>query len=364
MTDTPTSGPKSHADDGDIAAVQSLALIDMSPLLGDFDPTDPAVLAVANQIDSACRSLGFFRVTGHGIDHALFRQLDVTSREFFALSDAEKAKYAMVNAGAAWRGWFPVRGEITSGQPDRKEGVYVGIDHAPDHPRVRQKTPLHGANLFPPGSLGPSVGGWLAALRPVADAVMRGIALGLGLEHDWFERHLTDDPTILFRIFHYPAMPDNETAEEFGVGEHTDYGLISLLAQDDRGGLEVRTPDGRWLPVPAEPDTFVCNLGDMLDRLTEGRYRSTPHRARNTSGESRLSFPYFFDPSWDALVTALPLDGSTPADDASRRWDGTSVHAWEGAYGEYLTAKVARVFPALFADWLAEPSTAVTSGED
>ena len=111
----------------------------------------------------------------------------------------------------------------------------------------------------------------------------------------------------------------------------------------------MRTPDGRWLGVPAEPGVLVCNIGDMLDKLTEGRYRSTPHRVRNTSGTGRLSFPYFFDPSWDATVVPLPLDGSPPADDSERRWDGASVHAWTGTYGDYLTAKVAKVFPDLFA---------------
>ena len=87
----------------------------------------------------------------------------------------------------------------------------------------------------------------------------------------------------------------------------------------------------------------------MLDRLTEGRYRSTPHRVRNTSGRTRLSFPYFFDPSWDAEVTPLPLDGTAPAADAARRWDGADLQAWSGRYGDYLTAKVAKVFPDLFA---------------
>ena len=86
----------------------------------------------------------------------------------------------------------------------------------------------------------------------------------------------------------------------------------------------------------------------MLDRLTDGRYRSTPHRVRNTSGRERLSFPFYMDPSWDAQVTPLPLAGSPIADDASRRWDGASVQAWTGNYGEYLTAKVSRVFPDLF----------------
>jgi isopenicillin N synthase-like dioxygenase len=125
--------------------------------------------------------------------------------------------------------------------------------------------------------------------------------------------------------------------------------LLTLLAQDAAGGLQVRTPDGTWLDVPAEPGVIVCNIGDMLDKLTEGCYRSTPHRVRNLSDGSRLSFPLFFDPSWDAVVTPLPLDDSPPADDADRRWDGTSVQAWDGTYGQYLTEKVSKVFPTLFA---------------
>ncbi len=308
-----------------------LALIDISGLLDGRD-----VDRVARQIDAACRSLGFFRATGHGIDPTLLGRMETLAREFFELDDVHKQAYAMVEAGSAWRGWFPVRGELTSGLPDRKEGLYVGLEHGTDHPRVLAGTPLHGANLFPPGELGPTILAWLDALRPVADALMRGIAIALRLPPGWFEQHLTGDPTVLFRIFHYPALPDNAVADEWGVGEHTDYGLLTLLAQDDSGGLQVRTPEGAWIEVPAEPGVLVCNIGDMLDRLTEGRYRSTPHRVRNLSGRSRLSFPYFFDPSWDAEVVPLPLDGSPPADDAEQRWDGTSVHAWTGTYGDYL----------------------------
>ena len=331
-----------------MTATDTLALLDIAPLL---DPhADAGALArLVAQIDEACRTLGFFRVTGHGIDRALLTDLIHHAQAFFALPEADKAKLAMPLARSAWRGWFPVRGEVTSGKPDRKEGLYVGIDHPDDHPRVVAGTPLHGHNLCPPGGLGPAIDAWMAALRPVADAIMGGIARALRLPAEWFERNLTADPTVLFRVFHYPAFADNDVADEYGVGHHTDYGLLTLLAQDDAGGLEVRTPDGAWIEVPAEPDVLVCNLGDMLDRLTEGRYRSTPHRARNTSGRSRLSFPYFFDPSWDAEVVALPLDGSPPADDADRRWDGSSVHAWDGTYGDYLSAKVAKVFPDLFA---------------
>jgi isopenicillin N synthase-like dioxygenase len=338
-----------------------LRLIDVSPLLAaPKDESRPDVETVAGEIDLACRHDGFFRIIGHGIDPRLFDVMSASARDFFGRPEDEKADVTMAKAGAAWRGWFPVGGELTSGRPDRKEGLYVGLDHGPDHPRVREGAPLHGPNLFPadPPELGPAIRSWLEAVTPVAHAVMRGIALGLGLRSTWFEDHLTADPTILFRVFHYPPV-DPADPSQWGVAEHTDYGLLTLLAQDDRGGLQV---DGghEWIDVPADPGVLVCNIGDMLDRLTEGRYRSTPHRVMNMSGRSRLSFPFFFDPSWDAVVTPLPLesplesplDGSNPAGaaaDAARRWDGTSVKLWDGTYGEYLSAKVAKVFPELFA---------------
>ncbi len=327
-------------------------MIDIGPLVSGESPGAEA-FDVARRIDAACRDTGFFGIVGHGVPPALLGDLDRAARAFFALDEERKAEIAMARAGAAWRGWFPVGGELTSGVPDRKEGIYFGVEHPPDHPRVVGATPLHGANQFPavPTELRRSVLTWLDALRPVADAVMRGIAVGLGMPADWFSEHLTGDPTILFRIFHYPpvdAALATSGVEEWGVGEHTDYGLLTLLVQDELGGLQVRGLDGEWIDVPATPGVIVCNIGDMLERLTGGRYRSTPHRVRNTSGRSRLSFPYFFDPSWDAHVPTLPIDEVSPAPASGTRWDGADVRAWDGTYGEYLTAKVARVFPDLF----------------
>jgi isopenicillin N synthase-like dioxygenase len=101
------------------------------------------------------------------------------------------------------------------------------------------------------------------------------------------------------------------------------------------------------------PGAFVVNLGDMLERMTAGRYRSTPHRVRNTGGADRLSMPLFLDPAWDADVRPIP--GPTAKDRAhdTDRWDGASVHEWSGTYGDYLFAKVAKVFPALVDDVIA-----------
>jgi isopenicillin N synthase-like dioxygenase len=301
-------------------------------------------LAVARAIDAACRRSGFFCVSGHGIDPALAERLDRLAREFFAQPAAEKARISMDKGGSAWRGWFPLGGELTSGAPDRKEGIYFGAELPRDDARVIARRPLHGPNLFPqhPAELREVVLTWLDAMTELGHLLVRGLALGLGLEADWFDRHLTADPTILFRIFRYP--PDDGGG--WGVGEHTDYGLLTILLQDDRGGLQVKAPSG-WVDVPAEADVLVCNIGDMLDRATGGRYRSTAHRVRNSTGRDRLSFPFFFDPAWDAPITPLPLSGSPPPDDAGSRWDGASVHNWQGTYGEYLLSKVSKVFPTL-----------------
>jgi isopenicillin N synthase-like dioxygenase len=313
-----------------------LPLVDVSALA---DPhADPAACAeVGRAIDAACRETGFLLVTGHGIDPALRDELERLSREFFALPDETKAAIAMLHGGIAWRGWFPVGGELTS-------GVYFGTELPPTAPRVVAGTPLHGPNLFPaqPAGLAAVVLQWMEQVTALGQAVLSGIALGLGLDRDWFARHLTADPTVLFRVFHYPPGDD----ASWGVGEHTDYGLVTLLAQDHHGGLQVRSND-EWIDVPADPYVFVVNIGDMLERMTRGGYRSNPHRVRNLSGADRLSFPLFLDPSWNATVTPLPETVFENAPDDPDRWDGQSVHAWEGVYGDYLTAKVAKVFPKL-----------------
>jgi isopenicillin N synthase-like dioxygenase len=325
-------------------------VIDVSPLLAQAGAEDHDRRAdVAQAIDAACRDQGFFSIVGHGIDPALLARLESLAREFFALDDSEKAAIAMARGGRAWRGWFPLGGELTSGVPDRKEGIYFGEELAPDDPRVAQGLPLHGPNLFParPAALRTTVLECLDALTFLGHRLMTGFALALGLDADGFDRALTADPVVLFRIFHYPALADPDPDPGWGVAEHTDYGLLTILFQDDGGGLELRTGDG-WVEVPPHPGALVCNLGDMLERMTGGAYRSTPHRVRPPVGRDRIACPFFFDPGWDARVRPIlepphTLGGRDGAD----RWDGASVFDFDGTYGEYLLDKVSKVFPAL-----------------
>ncbi len=321
----------------------ALPVIDVGPLTG---PAPAAARAgVAGQIQAACRERGFFYVTGHGVPAGLLDQLADASAEFFALPLADKLEIAMARGGRAWRGFFPVGAELTSGRPDLKEGLYFGAELPAGDPRVRAGVPLHGANLFPRQvpRLRPLVLAYLDALTHLGQAVLTGVALSLGLDSGYFATGYTADPTILFRIFHYPPSPPQ--ARDWGVGEHTDYGLVTLLAQDDSGGLQVAAPEG-WIDAPPIPGTLVCNIGDMLDRLTGGWYRSTPHRVRNLSGHGRLSFPFFFDPAFAAEVPPLP-DLAAAGDDGRPRWDGQDLRAFTGTYGDYLLGKVGQVFPEL-----------------
>jgi isopenicillin N synthase-like dioxygenase len=322
----------------------SLPVIDVTPLFGRDEMLRRNV---ADAIGRACRDNGFFYATGHGVDAS---QLDAAARIFFALPESEKLKITMAKGGRAWRGYFRVGGELTSGKPDRKEGIYFGTELDDRDPRVQAGLPLHGANQFPahPPQLRDAVLDYLQTNTRAAHAIMEGIALSLGLDAQYFRTHYTSEPTILFRIFHYPS--DSPQSEQWGVGKHTDYGLLTLLAQDDAGGLQVKSPDG-WIEAPPIPGTLVCNIGDMLDRLTGGFYRSTPHRAKNVSGRGRLSFPFFFDPGFAAQIEPLP--SVQVRDDRETRWDKESVHEFTGTYGAYLLGKIGRVFPDLKRDVIA-----------
>ena len=335
------------SDDSAEKVSPHLPVIDIAALVQGRGALDE----VAQRVAAACREHGFFYVRGHGVDDALCARLESLSRAFFALDESVKMQWRMSLGGRAWRGYFPAGGELTSGIADWKEGLYFGSELDDTHPLVRAGVPLHGRNLFPDH---PAVAGlrgtvldYMASLTRLGHALMQGIALSLDLPATYFAERYTADPLILFRLFNYPsrAVPAGMDAR-WGVGEHTDYGLLTMLWQDDVGGLQVRTRQG-WIEAPPIAGTFVCNIGDMLDRMTGGRYRSTPHRVRiNASGRDRLSFPFFFDPNFQARVQ--PIEGLAGADDDSAsRWDKANVHAFDGTYGDYLLRKVGKVFPAL-----------------
>ena len=323
----------------------------------------------ANQIHEACRTTGFFSITEYPMREGLEAELDAAARTFFKLPLEEKMRIKMENGGIAWRGYFPVGGELTSGKPDIKEGIYFGEELDGKDSRVQKSIPLHGENIFPhhPRELRASILEYMSNCKKIGDLLISLVATGLQLEKEYFVSGMCADPLQLFRIFHYPPaalMPPHlrKDASLWGVGEHTDYGLLTLLKQDNVGGLEVKALDGQsWIPVPPKEGALVVNIGDMLEAITEGLYRSTPHRVRNTNPSAmRLSFPFFYDPGMLATVVPLPLNDALRQQAAEanqarllrgvqeRRWDNADVSkARGGLYGRYLLDKVSKCFPAL-----------------
>jgi len=288
-------------------SLTEIPVIDLAPFLqGDAQ----ARAAVAEQIGVACRTIGFFYVINHGVPAELIAKVYAEAERFFAQAEADKAAIAIEKSGHH-RGYFKVGGENLNPAKqkqdgDLKEGVKIGRDLGPDHPLVQAGTPLHGPNQWPS-----NLPGWQQVMQEYYDVMealgrqlMRAFALALGLREDWFDRWLTTPMTTL-GLLHYPPQAGRITEAQLGAGAHTDYGCLTMLSQDDSGGLQVLARSGQWLDAPPIPGTFVVNIGDMMERWTNGVFTSTLHRVINISGKERYSLPYFFDPDFNAEVTCL-----------------------------------------------------------
>lgn len=303
------------ADDliGRPPAFQEIPVIDVGPLVDGSDPD-----AVAAELRRAAATVGFVYVRNHGVPAELRAAMMVAAERFFAQPLA--AKNAIhIRHSAVHRGYFPLFEENTDPTltADLKEGLDLGRDLGPDAPEVTQGLPLHGPNQWPAALPGfrETAEAYFAAMRSLAETLMRGFALALDLEPEFFADKI-DRPCASLRLLHYPPQEGHVEARTMGCGAHTDYGCLTILAQDDNGGLQVRNTDGDWIAAPPVPGTFVINLGDQMARWTNGRFQATPHRVINTSGRERYSIPFFFDPNWDALIEALP--GTVPAGEKPR----------------------------------------------
>lgn len=292
-----------------------LPLIDLAGLLSN----DPAQrLAVARAIGQACRDTGFFYIYNHGIDPALQDEVFAQSKQLFDQPTA--AKQALNKAASpANRGYEPLRGQrLEAGAPaDLKEGFYIGVELPETDPRVVAGRFNHGPNQWPASlpTFRPVMERYRDAMEALAGRLMGAIALSLDLPEPYFADFCTNSMSTL-RLLHYPPQPADAQAGEKGCGAHTDFGGLTLLLQDDNPGLQVwdqRSQD--WIQANPLPGTYVVNLGDMIARWTNERYRSTLHRVVNLSGKERYSVPFFFSGNPDHVVACLPTclePGQTP----------------------------------------------------
>jgi isopenicillin N synthase-like dioxygenase len=262
----------------------------------------------AAAIDAALREHGFFAVLNHGIDAAVVAAAFEAGRRFFALAEADKRRWH-IDGWPLKRGFDPVGWQALdpSQPPDIKESFYLGVEAI-------------GPNQWPDEALVPGFCAAMQAYSAACDALARRLmalyerALGLPAGHfDGFMRH----PTCTTRLLHYPPQPAVVAPGQIGCGAHTDWGALTLLAQDDAGGLQVQGTDGTWTDVTPIPGAFVVNIGDLMARWTHDRWRSTMHRVVNrVAGRERYSIAYFFD--LDAEAVILPLPGCVPAGETPR----------------------------------------------
>jgi isopenicillin N synthase-like dioxygenase len=294
--------------------MSAIPVIDISPLVNG---SPEQAHALAKVLGTACRNVGFFYVSGHGVPPDLMARVFEMSAAFFA-GPASIREAASFSGPGDNRGYIRLGGEtLDPGKPaDVKEAFNIGLELAPDDPDPLARAPFRAANLWPdiPGFRDTMLDYFNRVWRLGRD-LHRGFALDLGLEPDFFETRL-DKPNATLRLLHYPPVARPLPDGQLGAGVHTDYGNVTLLATDAVGGLMVRDRSGRWLDAPVVSGAFVCNIGDCLMRWSNDVYVSTPHKVVSPPGVDRYSVAFFLDPNPDAMVACLPT--CTSADRPAR----------------------------------------------
>ncbi len=283
-----------------------IPVIDMAPLTaGDPDATR----RVGERMRDAAEAIGFFYVSNHGIAQDLIDRTDRLARDFFAQPLEKKLA---VKPADRHRGFLQV-GQAKMherARVDLKESFIWGRDVADDDPDYLSGNRMIGPNRWPDWmpALRPTLNAYLDAAHGCAGALLGALAAGLGISPDYFKRRF-DKPISRGTLVYYPPQDPDAGEDQFGVAPHTDYGVITLLHQDDVGGLQVMTRDAQWVTAHPIPGTLVINAGDLLGRWTNDRFKSNPHRVVNSSGRERLSIAVFADPDFDTPIVPVTRPG-------------------------------------------------------
>ena len=298
-----------------------IPVIDIAPLVAG-QPGSETIHA----IDRACTEVGFFYLVGHGFDRALVHRLQAAAAAFFAQDETRKRE---IGLDASMRGYLPLyyHSQITDSfsGTSHQEGFWMGADFGADGRHL-----LECANRWPrqPVELRQYMEAYLDQIEALA--ALLGQCFGFALEQtDDFYATQFARPTSRLKLNHYPPQDNPERIDNIGVVPHSDSGAFTILWQDSSGGLEVRSKSGEWVGAPPIDDSFVVNIGDILQYWSNGRYSSTQHRVINRAGADRYSIPYFVNPGATTVVRALDgSDSFTPFD-----------------YGEYQLQKWRGFFP-------------------
>ncbi len=314
-------------------AAERLPVVD----LADAASADPAArAAVAWEVHKAARQDGFFYVVNHGVAPELMAgQLEAARRLFALPPEAKMALHSALFPNR--RGYDPMAAQTldAGSPPDLKESFSTGREVAADHWFIREAVPFEGENPWPSALPGfrEQVLAYTGAMTALGQTLTRLLAQSLDLAPGYFDDGV-GEPSCTVRLLRYPPQPAVAAANQLGSGAHTDWGLLTLLLQDDRGGLEVQNGDGDWIRADPMAGALVVNLGDMTERLTGGLYHSNLHRVLNdASGADRYSVATFFNPNARYVFQTAPTcirPGEPPAPPVS--------------FGEHISQMIARTF--------------------
>jgi isopenicillin N synthase-like dioxygenase len=277
-----------------------IPVVDITPLRDGSDP-----LSVARALHAASTGLGFIYIKGHGIPDDVIANCRTSAYEFF---HADPALKETVRVSSKHRGWLGQGGAKMQDEAkaDLKESFIWGYQDKDG--QTPEDHPLRGPNQWPDflPDLQTSAMTYFEHAHGVAHYLMQGFAIGLGLEPDFFLRTASRPLSRASFVF-YPPQPAEMGQNQFGVGPHTDFGVLTVLCQDSVGGLQVQDSNGDWVEAPPIEGTLIVNVADLLARWTNGAYKSTPHRVVNASGRERLSLVLAFDPDPDTMIDARQI---------------------------------------------------------
>ncbi|MDJ1134782.1 isopenicillin N synthase family dioxygenase [Streptomyces iconiensis] len=317
---------------------------DVFPVLDmtEADAGPRARAAFLERLRAAVHDIGFFQLTGHQVTGA-GKLLELT-RQFFELPVEERDELSILKS-PYFRGYSEVGRERTKGAPDQRGQLDIGPECEPyvPSPGDPEYLWLRGPNQWPKGlpQLRDAILDWTAQLTQVSHRLLRLILAALEAPEDFLDPVVSPDPHVHFKLLHYPGR-DEKSEPSQGVGVHKDYGMLTLLLQDDKGGLQVAVEDGVFVDVPVVPGAFVVNLGELLEVATRGYLRATTHRVVSPApGVDRYSAPFFYNPRLEASMPDLPTRFVTEADGV--------VHDPENpltaSYGDNVMRGMRRAFP-------------------
>ena len=311
-------------------AIEDIPVIDVAPLTGGRSED---VQAVGAQMREAAERIGFFYVRNHGIPAELIRDTDAMARRFFAQPQEKKLQ---VVPRDRHRGFLSIgQARMYGGAKiDLKESFVWGLDTPDTDPDylAGQTNGMIGPNRWPEWmpELRPQLNAYFDAAHHCARMLLRALAVSLGAAEDYFIRHM-NKPISRGTLVWYPPQPKDAGKDQFGVAPHTDYGVITLLHQDNVGGLQVATRQGEWVTAHPIEGTLVINSGDLLGRWSNDRFKSNPHRVVNSSGRERLSIAMFIDPDFNTPINPVVQPGET-------------AHYPEVSCGDYIVGRFDKSF--------------------